>query len=66
MLDIIIFCVIIVAVFAVLMHVKTPSPQAPTKIEYIRCPTCGAQAKVRGDVWECPWCADCGRINRKK
>lgn len=26
----------------------------------MRCPTCGAQATVRGNSWECGWCGDCG------
>ena len=31
----------------------------------MRCPTCGAEARVRGDQWECTWCGDFGRINKK-
>ena len=31
----------------------------------MRCPTCGAEARVRGDQWECTWCGDCGRIYKK-
>ena len=26
----------------------------------MRCPSCGAQATVRGNSWECGWCGDCG------
>lgn len=25
-------------------------------------PMCGAEAKVTGKQWECPWCGDCGWI----
>ena len=28
--------------------------------EKIRCPMCGAEAKVTGKQWECPWCGDSG------
>ena len=31
----------------------------------IRCPTCGATAKVHGSTWECGWCGDFGRVSSK-
>ena len=31
----------------------------------MRCPNCGAEARVRGDQWECTWCGDFGRIYKK-
>ena len=30
----------------------------------MRCPTCGAEARVRGDQWECTWCGDFGRVEK--
>ena len=31
----------------------------------MRCPTCGADARVYGSTWECGWCGDFGRCVRK-
>ena len=33
-------------------------PKEPPKPK----PMCGAEAKVTGKQWECPWCGDCGWI----
>ena len=30
----------------------------------IRCPTCGARARVHGDMWECGFCGDCGMLKK--
>ena len=35
------------------------------KVTSIRCPTCGADATVHGNTWECGWCGDFGRYSRK-
>ena len=37
---------------------STPAP--PVVSGTMRCPTCGADATVHGDQWECGWCGDCG------
>lgn len=37
---------------------SVPSP--PVVSGTMRCPTCGADATVHGDQWECGWCGDCG------
>ena len=37
-------------------------PEART----IRCPSCGARARVRGNTWECGWCGDSGFIKTTK
>ena len=39
--------------------------KAQTSCATLRCPTCGAQARVNGDWWECGWCGDSGRCVRK-
>lgn len=38
-----------------------------TRVTYttMRCPTCGADARVYGSTWECGWCGDFGRCVRK-
>ena len=40
---------------------STPAPPAVSGT--MRCPTCGADATVHGDQWECGWCGDCGVID---
>lgn len=40
---------------------STPAP--PVVSGTMRCPTCGADATVHGDQWECGWCGDCGVID---
>ena len=35
-------------------------PSPPVVSGTMRCPTCGADATVHGDQWECGWCGDCG------
>ena len=37
----------------------------PRKYTEMRCPTCGAEARVYGTSWECTWCGDFGQIRRK-
>ena len=39
-------------------------PPQPT-IRTFRCPNCGAEARVRGDQWECGFCGDFGRLTYK-
>ncbi|MCR5089066.1 MAG: hypothetical protein K6C08_06075 [Oscillospiraceae bacterium] len=29
----------------------------------MRCPRCGAPVRIRGNVWECGWCCDSGRLS---
>ena len=41
---------------------EPPKPRPLPKTGKIRCPMCGAEAKVTGKQWECPWCGDCGWI----
>lgn len=47
---------------------QNPPPEEPTvprplpKTGKMRCPMCGAEAKVTGKQWECPWCGDSGWI----
>ena len=48
------------AVFFVRLYRRQQEP--PPKIGKMRCPMCGAEAKVTGKQWECPWCGDCGWI----
>lgn len=36
------------------------TPALPVVSGTMRCPTCGADATVHGDQWECGWCGDCG------
>ena len=42
-------------------------PVQPTRpaIRTFRCPNCGAEARVRGDQWECGFCGDFGRLTYK-
>ena len=41
-----------------------PSTPAPLVMSgTMRCPTCGADATVHGDQWECGWCGDCGVVD---
>lgn len=42
--------------------VQPPKPKPLPKTGKMRCPMCGAEAKVTGKQWECPWCGDCGWI----
>jgi hypothetical protein len=37
-----------------------PKPRPLPKTGKMRCPMCGAEAKVTGKQWECPWCGDSG------
>ena len=48
------------AVFFVQLYRRQPKPLPKTG--KMRCPMCGAEAKVTGKQWECPWCGDCGWI----
>lgn len=41
---------------------EPPVPKPLPKTGKMRCPMCGAEAKVTGKQWECPWCGDCGSI----
>ncbi len=41
---------------------EPPVPKPLPKPSKMRCPMCGAEAKVTGKQWECPWCGDCGWI----
>lgn len=36
-----------------------------TSYTTMRCPTCGAQARVHGSTWECGWCGDFGHYSGK-
>ena len=36
-------------------HNNNEEPPVP-KTGKMRCPMCGAEAKVTGKQWECPWC----------
>ena len=45
---------------------KTSGTGKPgTTYKKIRCPTCGADARLYGRTWECGWCGDFGQIRRK-
>ena len=37
---------------------EPPVPKPLPKTGKMRCPMCGAEAKVTGKQWECPWCGD--------
>ena len=39
---------------------EPPKPRPLPKTGKIRCPMCGAEAKVTDKQWECPWCGDSG------
>ena len=39
---------------------KEPKPRPLPKTGKICCPMCGAEAKLTGKQWECPWCGDSG------
>ncbi len=39
---------------------EPPKPKPLPKTGKMRCPMCGAEAKITGKQWECPWCGDCG------
>lgn len=41
---------------------EPPVPKPLPKTGKMRCPMCGAEAKVMCKQWECPWCGDCGWI----
>ena len=41
---------------------EPPVPKPLPKTGKMRCPMCGAEEKVTGKQWECPWCGDCGWI----
>ena len=47
---------------AVFFCAAVPKPKPLPKTGKMRCPMCGAEAKVTGKQWECPWCGDCGWI----
>lgn len=46
---------------------KTDNANAAQTVVYsaMRCPTCGDEARIYGDTWECGFCGDCGRLTRK-
>ena len=31
----------------------------------MRCPTCGEEARIYGDCWDCTWCGDSGKVEWK-
>ena len=39
---------------------EPPKPRPLPKTGKICCPMCGAEAKLTGKQWECPWCGDSG------
>ena len=40
---------------------KEPPKSRPLpKTGKMRCPMCGAEAKIASKQWECPWCGDSG------
>lgn len=41
---------------------EPPVPKPLPKTGKMCCPMYGAEAKVTGKQWECPWCGDCGSI----
>lgn len=43
---------------------EPPKPKPLPKTGKMRCPMCGAEARVTGTQWECPWCGDCGWLNK--
>ena len=49
-------------VFGCIRAAKTP--RTPVR-GYVRCPTCGAKAAVRGSTWECGYCGDSGTVRKK-
>ena len=39
---------------------EPPKPRPLPKTGKMRCPMCGAEAKITAKQWECPWCGDSG------
>ena len=59
----VLFIVVIVLLVAGGIH-AAKKPRAPIR-GYVRCPTCGAKAAVRGSTWECEYCGDFGTVKKK-
>lgn len=39
---------------------EPPKPRPLPKTGKMRYPMCGAETKITGKQWECPWCGDSG------
>ena len=48
------------AVILIVICAKSPASGGNGGERTMRCPSCGAQATVRGNSWECGWCGDSG------
>ena len=58
--------IILVAAMVVIAVVRAAKrPETPVR-GYVRCPTCGAKAPVRGSTWECGYCCDSGSVGNRK
>ena len=55
--------VLAVVVIAAVKAAKQPKTQVRG---YVRCPTCGAKAPVRGNTWECGYCCDSGSVGNRQ
>lgn len=67
MTAVIILIVIGLAVFAAVSGKKRGAGQKSAPVSgYVRCPTCGARARVRGNTWECGSCCDCGSVGNRR
>lgn len=69
MIACILFIAGIILLASLLKNRSNPSqknhPQVKT-VKTVRCPTCGAQAIVRGRTWDCGYCGDCGNYTSLK
>ena len=48
----------VVLLLGAVFFVRPPKEPPVPKTGKMRCPMCGAEAKVTGKQWECPWCSD--------
>ena len=62
MTGIITIAALIIIIQAAMRLSKKDTPAQTPKYTVMRCPSCGEEARVYGDQWECTWCGDFGRL----
>lgn len=67
MLLVLLLVIVIVFIVGLCFGKEQPTTgEEKPKARTIRCPSCGARARVRGNTWECGWCGDSGSIRTTK
>ena len=61
--SIMVLIIVAVVLAAIVIVISTKKElKSPQKYTTMSCPTCGGEAQVYDDSWECPWCGDFGSL----